>query len=220
MAARRQRVPLALALLACLLLGATAELPQLSEPGGPGFLDSVLYSYGGPDSHGGINRSGAIANSTFAFAIYTHAGVIVQRGKYISWECVSTQSGAYRAILEYTTIFPNGTDFDHTVCEYGLVNRVMNSHSWAWSKDGCPDGPDDTNYMDWYPTNVDMKCGRGDEGAAADSSVTFDKSGTSDPDNSQPTSITEEGGPAATAGGEVAQLDEPGDAPGPPPGAA
>jgi hypothetical protein len=58
-----------------------AQLKQLSKPGGPGFLDSVLYSYGGPDSNGGINRSGAIANSTFAFAIYTHDGVIIQRGE-------------------------------------------------------------------------------------------------------------------------------------------
>ncbi|KAI3431827.1 hypothetical protein D9Q98_010580 [Chlorella vulgaris] len=116
---RMARVTLYLALAACLAASAAAQLPALSTAGAPPFLSGPFNEFSN-DPYS-VTAVGWIKDGTFVStypANGTAGGYVTVMGEYTSWQC-GTENGTYQAIVNRTTIQPNGTRSQQLVCEYG-----------------------------------------------------------------------------------------------------
>lgn len=86
-----------------------AQLPALSTAGAPPFLSGPFNEFSN-DPYS-VTAVGWIKDGTFVStypANGTAGGYVTVMGEYTSWQC-GTENGTYQAIVNRTTIQPNGT---------------------------------------------------------------------------------------------------------------
>jgi hypothetical protein len=86
-----------------------AQLPALSTAGAPPFLKGPFYETN--NDPGSVTAVGWIKDGKFSStypANSTAGGYVTVMGEYTSWQCGS-ENGTYQAIVNRTTIQPNGT---------------------------------------------------------------------------------------------------------------
>ncbi|KAL4853873.1 putative ribose-5-phosphate isomerase 4 [Chlorella vulgaris] len=158
-------VTLYLAVAACLAASAAAQLPPFSNPGGPPFLNGPAYETN--DEY--LTAMGWIMDGQYAFvypAANTSAGIFATvLGEYTSWEC-GTENGTYLAIVNRTTMLPNGTRVEQQLCEYGTgVGAGRYFLNWAQQEGSCP--TETTESLEFYQEFADSAiCGTPDFGTS------------------------------------------------------